>query len=69
MTRGQNQGRKGRGRPGEKVLDGLPKWYGRDTATELVSNMEETVIWLSTPLGMAHDDDDTEVKVKYAGLA
>lgn len=41
VTTGNTGARKGRGRSKEKISDGLTKWHGRSTKTELMDNMKD----------------------------
>lgn len=45
VTTGTLEGKRGRGRPAEKILDGLTKWHGRKTTTELIESMKDRDLW------------------------
>ena len=61
ITTARVLGKRSRGRPREKILDGVRKWAGEERTVDLITKTQDRSCggtWSPTPFGKELDDDD-----------
>ena len=62
VTTGKFDGKRGRGRPREKMLDSLADWMNIGKPSEMIRGMSSRVGWrsLNQPAGMAPEEEEVK---------